>query len=146
MTALSLSYEWQLVCSVLRRVDLGRIYCSIVQDMKFHWPTQITWKQEAAGKHRYSLVQSNTKGDKYFSCYLFWYLWGKWFIFIKQISKQPFGVSRSSKYLFLKILQNLQENTGVFLISLFLQNETPTQMLSSEFCETFKNIYTRLKT
>ena len=34
MTALSLFYEWNWFCSVLGRVDLGRIYCSIAQDLK----------------------------------------------------------------------------------------------------------------
>ena len=34
---------------MLRRVDLGRIYSSIAQDLKFDWSTQITWKSEAAG-------------------------------------------------------------------------------------------------
>ena len=33
---------------------------------------------------------TTTKADKYFSCYLFLSLWGKWVIFKKQISKQPF--------------------------------------------------------
>ena len=36
-------------CSVLRRVDLGRIYSSIAQDLKSDWSTHITWKREAAG-------------------------------------------------------------------------------------------------
>ena len=44
---------WMKVCLVLRRV--GRIYCLIVQDLKFDWSRQITWKREPAGKHKYSL-------------------------------------------------------------------------------------------
>ena len=49
VTTLSLFYEGKLVCSVLRRVDLGRICSSIAQDLKLDWLTQITWKHEASG-------------------------------------------------------------------------------------------------
>ena len=31
---------------MLRRVDLGRVYSSIAEDLKFDWSTQITWKSE----------------------------------------------------------------------------------------------------
>ena len=51
-TALSLFYECMLIfvfCSVLQRVDLGRIYSSIAQYLEFDWSTQITCKCEAAG-------------------------------------------------------------------------------------------------
>ena len=90
----------------------GRNYSSIVQDLKFDWSTQITWKREAFGKHKHWLVYSNNKAGKYFRCYLFWSPWDRWFIFTKQISRQPFEVSRSSKQVFLKFF--------VFLISLRL--------------------------
>ena len=37
----TISFLWmKVVCSVLRRVNLRRIYCSVAQDMKFHWSTQ----------------------------------------------------------------------------------------------------------
>ena len=69
VTTLSLFYEGKLVCSVLRRVDLGRIYSSIAQDLKLDWWTQITWKHEASGEYcKYLLVYSNTKADKYLRC------------------------------------------------------------------------------
>ena len=64
--------------------------------MKFERSTQITWKREAVGKHKYSLVYNNIKADKCFRCYLFWSLWGRWFIFMKYIiNKQPFAHSKS---------------------------------------------------
>ena len=72
VTALSL-HVFKLLCSVLRRVNIGRIYSLIAWNLKFDWSIQITWKCKAAGKHKYLLVQ------------------GRWFIFIKQISKQPFA-------------------------------------------------------
>ena len=43
-------YECKLVfvfCSVLWRLDLGRIYSYIAQKLKFDWSTQITWKRQA---------------------------------------------------------------------------------------------------
>ena len=49
MTALSLC-KYKLVCSVLQRVDIGRIYSLNAQILKFDWSTQILWKHKAAGK------------------------------------------------------------------------------------------------
>ena len=77
-------------CSVPRRVDLGGIHSSIAQDLESDWSTQITWKRQPARKYKYWLVYSNTRAEKCFSCYLFWSLWGRRFIFIKQISRQAF--------------------------------------------------------
>ena len=77
-------------CSVPRRVDLGGIHSSIAQDLESDWSTQITWKRQPARKYKYWLVYSNTRAEKCFSCYLFWSLWGRCFIFIKQISRQAF--------------------------------------------------------
>ena len=42
--------ECKLVCSVLWRVDLGRIYSSTAQNLKFYWSITIMWKRKAAGK------------------------------------------------------------------------------------------------
>ena len=42
------------VYSVLRRVYVMRIYCSMSKDLKFDWSIQVTWKQRA-----YSLVQQH---------------------------------------------------------------------------------------
>ena len=49
---------------------------------------------------------NNTKTEKWFSCYLSLFLWGRWFVFIKQSSEQPFKVSCFSKLVFINILQN----------------------------------------
>ena len=49
VTALSL-FELKLVWSVLRRVDIGRLYSSIAQDLKFDWSIQITCKRTTTGK------------------------------------------------------------------------------------------------
>lgn len=131
VTALSL-YQFKLVCSVLQR-EYWEIYSSTAQNLKFDWSTQTMRKRKAAGKHKY-LMKNNSKPNKYFSCFHF-----RQFLFIKQISKQPFARS-SSKQVFFKILAKL---TGQYLCrSFFLigQNKTQTQLLSCEFCETCKNI------
>ena len=51
----------------------------------------------------------------------------------------------SIEKLFLKILQNSQENTCIevsYLITCnFIKKENPTQVLSCEFCESFKNTF-----
>ena len=49
---------------------------------------------------------NNTKTEKWFSCYLSLFLWGRWLVFIKQSSEQPFKVSCSSKLVSINILQN----------------------------------------
>ena len=46
----------------------------------------------------------------------------------------------SVKKIFLKILQNLQENTCTG-VSLLISLETPAHVFSCEFCEILKNIY-----
>ena len=35
---------------MLRRVETGGIYSSIVQNLKFDWSIEITWKRKATGK------------------------------------------------------------------------------------------------
>ena len=49
---------------------------------------------------------NNTKTEKWFSCYLSLFLWGRWLVFIKQSSEQPFKVSCFSKLVSINILQN----------------------------------------
>ena len=49
ITALSV-HKCKLVCSVLWRVEVGRIYSSITQNLKFDWSLNITWKRRATGK------------------------------------------------------------------------------------------------
>ena len=49
ITALSV-HKCRLVCSVLWRVEIGRIYSSITQNLKFNWSLNITWKRRATGK------------------------------------------------------------------------------------------------
>ena len=63
MTALSL-YEWNLVCPVLQRLDIGRIYGLIAQNLEVDWSAQIAWKRKGAGKHKYSLVQQHQSWQK----------------------------------------------------------------------------------
>ena len=65
-----------------------------------------------------------------------------------EMQKLPLEVF-NKKNTFLKISQTSQENTcvGVFFMKLqafslqVFQKETPTQVLSCEVCETFKNTY-----
>ena len=52
-------HEFKLICSVLRRVDVGKIYSLIAQNLKFDWSIQITWKPKASDKHKYSLAQQH---------------------------------------------------------------------------------------
>ena len=58
--------ERKLVCWVLWRVDIGRIYSSITQNLKFNWSIQITWKRNVVGKS--DLFEQTLV---LFSCYLF---------------------------------------------------------------------------
>ena len=71
--------------------------------------------------------------------------------FYSVLSSFPKAVVRrcSTKYVFLKISQNLQENTcvGVFFNKVvrkafnFIKKEIPTQVFSCEYCEVFKKTY-----
>ena len=45
----------------------------------------------------------------------------------------------SSKRVFLKILQNSQENTVLEFFFFFIKKETPAEGFSFEFCEIYKN-------
>ena len=56
------------------------------------------------------------------------------------VSQTIFGIEAvirrcSIKKMFLNIFQNSQENTS------FIKKETPVQVLSCEFCKTFKNTF-----
>ena len=66
-------------CLMPRRVYVWRIYSSILKDLKFDRSIQVRWKQRVIVNQihlskRFSLEHirwySNTKADKYFSCYL----------------------------------------------------------------------------
>ena len=46
VTVLSLR-EWKLVRSVLRHIDVGRIYSSIARNLNFDWSIQVMWKRRA---------------------------------------------------------------------------------------------------
>ena len=57
-------------------------------------------------------------------------------------SKEAFTRTCSVKKVFLKISQTLEENTCTrvsFLIKFSLKKETLVQVVSSEFCQIFKN-------
>ena len=77
-------FECKLVW-VFRPVDIRIIYSSITQSLKFHLSIQITWKHKAAGKS--DLLEQALIFAQLFS---FLTIWGRWVIFKKQISKQPF--------------------------------------------------------
>ena len=62
--------------NLLRRVDLGRNYCSIAQDLKFDWSTQITWKREAAGNTNIRWCRATPKLTN-ISAVIFSYLFGE---------------------------------------------------------------------
>ena len=76
LTTLSL-FESKLVCSVHQRVDIGRIYSSLAQNLEFDWSIHITRKRQAAGKpdlfEQAQIFSGATtpKPIKYFSCYFF---------------------------------------------------------------------------
>ena len=67
ITALSV-HECKLVCSVFWRVEVGRIYSSIAQNLKFDWSLNITWKRRATGNE--ICVNKHKYYHKYFSCYI----------------------------------------------------------------------------
>ena len=46
VTALSLR-KWKLVRSVLRHIDVERIYSSIARNLNFDWSMQVMWKRRA---------------------------------------------------------------------------------------------------
>ena len=92
------------------------------------------------------LLYSNTKVNKYSSCYLFLSLSGRWFILIKHTESATGGVPYEK--VFLEISQNSLENTCArdsFLIKMqawnFIKKGSLAQVFSCEFCKISKNIY-----
>ena len=92
------------------------------------------------------LLYSNTKVNKYSSCYLFLSLSGRWFILIKHTESATGGVPYEK--VFLEISQNSLENTCArdsFLIKVqawnFIKEGSLAQVFSCEFCKISKNIY-----
>ena len=69
-------------CLVLRRVNVGRSYGSIVKGLKFDVKTKGVGK---LASFEHIPWYSSTKADKYSSRYLFLSLSGRWFIFTEQI-------------------------------------------------------------
>ena len=89
---------------MLWRVYVQRIYSLIAKDYKSDWSLKVTWKRGA-----FLLLYSNTKVNKYSSCYLFLSLSGRWFILIKHTESATGGVPYEK--VFLEISQNSLENT-----------------------------------
>ena len=96
------------------------------------------------------LLYSNTKVNKYYSCYLFLSLSGRWVFFNKTYRFSHQGCS--VKKVFLEMSQNSQENTCTrdpFLIKLygwnFIRKESLTQVFSCELSKISKsNSFTEL--
>ena len=54
------------------------------------WEIRFVWASINICWYSNTKAVAYSKADKYFSCYPFLSFWGRWFVFIKQIRKQPF--------------------------------------------------------